>query len=219
MNNLNFNKGLNLLRIFPVLLFSLFSSSLYAQEDNGTQKEAEPPLVTIQGATIYSADASFNQQLLSDKVVVKEGEAKIVMAGRGGKKVLIVKASVEKEVSPKDMLAQLKKAKAEKEQKILDAVKKEIAHFENEKKEFQFEDYDFLPVSEQFLAVGHSVADYVLPSTHSHDFSNAEQTPSQDLKKKSLDYLHSKKYISYNSRSLDFCFSEVFSVRPPPVLI
>lgn len=34
--------------------------------------------------------------------------------------------------------------------------------------------------------------------------------------KENLKFIHSQEYVFYNSRSLDFCFSTVFSVRPPP---
>lgn len=37
--------------------------------------------------------------------------------------------------------------------------------------------------------------------------------------KENLKFIHQHQYFLYSSKSLDFCFSTVFSVRPPPFLI
>lgn len=55
----------------------------------------------------------------------------------------------------------------------------------------------------------------IFPTAH-HYFLGKFFAVKDFAAKENLKFIHSQEYVFYNSKSLDFCFSIVFSVRPPP---
>lgn len=227
LHNINFHEkksnlslSLNLFCIFATLIFSFFSSFVPAQE--GTGKEVPPATIVLkQGATIFSKDDSFNKQINSEKITVKNAEISTAGMQEDGT-VLTAKSNKTQEVQTpkKDFKSEFKKAEENKKKEALKKVEKEIAEHDDKAKRNSFNIKKlWFPTSEQFIASEHINRDYVAPSYHQHHFSKILVSLNQYVIKSALDFLHQQKYIYYNSRSLDYCFTHVFSVRPPPVWV
>lgn len=216
--NLNFIKSLN---YFPalllILLFSL-SSNVYAQKANSQQQITPTTIVLKDGANLYSADDNFNKQILSNKIILKNSD--VSYQENGGKEhllKLIAKQSQKEE--KKDLKNQLKIAENKRQKETLQQVKKEIEKFEKRVQVFVKHDFNGAPSPNQFFSSSSIAKNYVIPSQSTQDFSKFYISADAYVITKALDFLHSQKYTYYNNKSLDFCFSEVFSVRPPPVLV
>ncbi len=61
-------------------------------------------------------------------------------------------------------------------------------------------------------------SDYINYRTDRKDFSKTCFFENLNLVKKTLSHLYTHNFTHYNNKSLDYCFSVVFSVRPPPGL-
>lgn len=215
--NLNFVKGLNYFQaLLLILLFSL-TNSVYAQEANPQQQITPTTIVLKDGANLYSADDNFNKQILSNKIILKNSD--VSYQENGGKEhllKLIAKQSQKEE--KKDLKNQLKIAENKRQKETLQQVKKEIEKFEKRVQVFVKHDFNRAPSPDQFFSSSSITKNYVIPSQSTHDFSKFYISADAYVITQALDFLHSQKYTYYNNKSLDFCFSEVFSVRPPPVL-
>jgi len=217
---LNLRLSLNHFCICIIFIFSCFSGFLSAQEGIGN-KAPQAIVVLKQGATIFSKDDSFNKQINSEKITVKNADVSNIGTLENGKVLTAKPIKVQDAQTPKkDFKSELKKAEENKNKEALKKVKKEIANYDNEAKKNSFNSKNLrFPTSEQFIVSTNSNKDYVAPSYHNHYFSKILVSLNQYVIKSALDFLHKQKYTYYNNKSLDFCFSEVFSVRPPPVLV
>jgi hypothetical protein len=199
------------------LLFSL-SNNVYSQEANSQQQITPTTIVLKDGANLYSADDNFNKQILSNKIIVKNSD--VSYQENGGKEhflKLITKQSQKEE--KKDLKNQLKIVKNKSQKEALQQVKKEIEKFEKRVQVFVKHDFNGAPSRDQFFSSSSIAKNYVIPSQSTHGFSKFYISADAYVITQALDFLHSQKYTYYNNKSLDFCFSEVFSVRPPPVLV
>lgn len=220
VKKLNLDLSLNYFCIYITFLFSFFCSFASAQEGIGANS-SQATIILKQGATIFSKDDSFNKQINSEKITVKNAEISTVGMLEDGT-VLTAKSNKTQEVQTpkKDFKSELKKAEENKKKEALKKVKKEIADYNDEAKKNSFNTKRLLfPTSEEFISSTHINRDYVAPSYQNHHFSKILVSLNQYVIKSALDFLHKQKYIYYNSRSLDFCFTHVFSVRPPPVFV
>lgn len=220
VKKLNLNLSLNRSCIYITFIFSFFFSFVSAQEGIG-KEIPQATIVLKQGATIFSKDDSFNNQINSKKITVKNAEISTVGMLDDGT-VLTAKSNKTQEVQTpkKDFKSELKKAEENKKKEALKKVEKEIAEHDDEAKRNSFNAKKvWFPASQQFTASEHVNRDYVAPSYHQHHFSKLAVSLNQYVVKSALDFLHQQKYIYYNSRSLDYCFTHIFSVRPPPVFV
>lgn len=217
--NLNFIKGLNYfpaLLLILLLLFSL-SNNVYAQEANSQQQITPTTIVLKDGANLYSADDNFNKQILTNKIILKNSD--VSYQENGGKEHLLkLIAKQSKKEEEKDLKNQLKIAENKRQKEALQQVKNEIEKFEKKIQVFVKHDFNNALSPDQFFSTTSIVKNYVTPSQSTHDFSKFYISADAYVITQALDFLHSQKYTYYNNKSLDFCFSEVFSVRPPPVL-
>ncbi|WP_175622579.1 hypothetical protein [Chryseobacterium schmidteae] len=220
VKKLNLRLSLNYFCIYITSILLFFCGFANAQEGIG----AEVPQATIvlkQGATIFSQDDSFNKQVNSEKILVKNAEVSNIGMVENGT-VLTAKSNKTQETQTpkKDFKSEFKKAEENKKKEALKKVKKEIAEHDDEAKRNSFNAKRLLfPTSEEFISSTYVNRDYVAPSYHHHHFSKILVSINQYVIKSALDFLHQQKYIYYNSRSLDYCFTHVFSVRPPPALV
>lgn len=189
-----------------LLVFVLFFYSLYSQEGFGT-----PALISVKGnAQIYSTDPDFNQQFTA-----QENTDYRISNLRGG---LVFKS--------KDLLAAKKPSRPKAKPSVQTAdkitagkIRKTVSDFEQRKKLFNFFRIDSAPFSRELPYSSDSSRAYVIPSTTFHDFSKACVCQCKLLISLVLERLYVEKYHCFNNRSFDFCFSEVFSIRPPPVFM
>lgn len=215
--DLNFRLSLYRFCIYITFIFSFFSSNVHAQDEIGTN--APQATITLkQGAKIFSTDSSFNQQINSDKIIVKNAD---VSTSEMHSNVQILTGRLNKtqkaETLKKTFKSEVRIAEENRNRETLKKIKKEIADYEKRINPFDSENLRF-PTSQEFTSAIHISRDYVAPSYNHHHFSKIHTSQNQYIIKCALDFLHQQKYIYYNSRSLDHCFTHVFSVRPPPVL-
>lgn len=188
-------------KVTVFILVFLFHS-FYSQEGFGTA-----PSITVSGnAKIYSTDPDFNRQFLAqeniDYQIVSSGKAYVFKSKSADKKIAKRK--------PKASVQNIDQARLKK-------IKQNISDFEQRKKSFNFCNINNAPFSRELPYSSDSNRSYIAPSTVSNDFSKVCVFQYKYLISLVLEYLYVWKYHYFNSRSLEFCFSKIFSVRPPPL--
>ena len=186
-----------------VLIGLLFFSSIYSQEGFDTS-----PLITVRGdAQIYSSDPSFNQQFTAQR------NTRYTISNLG--KALVFKS--------KDPAAgkRYAKLKAKFSVEAIDRVgsgklRKTVSDFEHRKKSFSFCHLNGSPFSRELPYSSDSNSSYLIPSTTFSDFLKVCVFQYKLLISLVLEHLYIERYHYFNNRSFDFCFSRVFSIRPPP---
>jgi len=210
---LNFFKSSYFLRIV-ILIILLSFNSFNAQKQNLHPDDQVTTIVLAGGVKLYSSDESFNNQIVKKKIIVKNAE--LSFEKKDNNKILIASSSHN---SKKQTLAQQVKTSEEQKRKdALKQIKKKIDDYEIKSKSFEKHDYQSSPSPSQFYSSHYSTKNYITPSHNGNDFSKIHASHKDYSVKRALNYLHTQKFTYYNNKSLDFCFSEVFSVRPPPVL-
>lgn len=206
------------LKFFCILILgALFflTSTLDAQEGMGTNQS--PVFVVKGGAEIYSTDKDFNNQVNSQKIILQDANITLKKPTTG--EVLLIASSKKIERESKDFKSKIAKGNKKKELEVLKEIKNKIADYESRKEFFNLKNIKVFPSSEEFIASSRINIDYVVPNQNQHDLSKINSVQNQYVIKSALDFIHQQKYIFYNNKSLDFCFSQVFSVRPPPILV
>lgn len=209
------NWGLSFFSMLILGFLFFFSNIVNAQEGFGNNHAAV--FVVKGGAEIYSTDKDFNHQVRRDKIILQNGN--VTLKKLSGNEDLLVVSSKKPEIESKDFKSQITKANKKKQLAILKEIKNKITDYESRKKSFNLKNIKVFPSSEEFIASSRINRDYVAPSQNQHDLSKIHSVQNQYVIKSALDFLHQQKYTFYNNKSLDFCFSQVFSVRPPPAFI
>lgn len=207
----------NSLKFFLICILNFWFSlniGFQAQQAGSSHKVSSPSIVLQNGAKLFSIDQAFNDQVLNDKVVLKNSEIS-VRKNENDERSL---TAIAKKPLKKDLNSQLHIVVLDKQKEILKKVKKEIDRYEENKEGFHGFDFKGFPSPNQFFSANTVSKDYVSPAQSNHNISKLYTLSDAYLITRALDYLHSQKYTYYNNKSLRFCFSEVFSVRPPPVL-
>jgi hypothetical protein len=201
--------------IFRILLLTVIlfcSSNSYAQKTGNSSSPEQATVVLKDGAKIFSVDEAFNEQIRTNVVVLKNAELKSKNNSSG--KVFQAMSSKQKPIQ-KDFKREVKNAEEKKQNEDLKKVKKEIKKHKERKAAFRKFDLNNYPSPSNFLSSNSSSKNYVAPSHSGNDFSKV-YVFDKDIIKRALSYLHAAKYIHYNNKSLDYCYSQVYSVRPPP---
>lgn len=191
-----------------------FVTEIQAQQTDPSQNIVPTSIVLKEGAKLFSADETFNEQVLTKQVVLKNSEISFEK-NKNREQSLI---AVAKKTVGKDLESQLKIAELSRKKESFKKIKKEINRYEQNREAFQGFDFKGFPSQNQFFSSNTASKDCVSPTHNGHDTSKLYAYFEVEIITRALDYLHSQKYTYYNNKSLDFCFSEVFSVRPPPVL-
>lgn len=206
-NILSGNSGTVLMSGFVKLtafIFILFFQSLYSQEG----LETVPTISLTGNAKVYSTDPDFNGQFLSQENI----DYQIINSG----KVYVFKSKY-KSSGKKIAKKQSKACFRSTNQASLKKIKQNISDFEQRKKSFNFCNIHDAPFSRELPYSSDFNSSYIAPSGNSNDFSKICVFQYKYLISLVLEYLYVWKYHYFNSRSLEFCFSKVFSVRPPPL--
>lgn len=209
---LNFKGSLIILR--SILLFALFCGSYsYAQKSENPAQVEPATIVLKDGAKIYSTDEAFNNQINNNAVILKNAD--IVPKNKNSASNVLEATSSKPVILKKDFKQEVKNSAEKKQKEELKKVKKEIDQYEKRKKAF-INDFKGSPSSEGFFVSVSSGKDSIAPVHNNYDFSKIFFVANSYTVKSALDFLHTQKYTFYNNKSIDYCFSEVFSVRPPP---
>ncbi|MCU7618232.1 hypothetical protein NZ698_13565 [Chryseobacterium sp. PBS4-4] len=215
MKNLNQKTDL---RFFITLLsftFFCFSNAYAQRSENPTQVE-QAIVVLKNGAKIYSTDEAFNKQISNHVIILKNVDPD---KGNNTNDKILTESSIKPEEFKKDFKENLQASIQKKQKEELKKIKKEIDKHEVRKKTFVINDLKKNSSSDEFLASTRISKNSVVLEYNNFNFSKTFLAAHINIVKLALDFLHSQKYVYYNNTSLDFCFSTVFSVRPPPVLI
>lgn len=198
-----------------VIILSLFlcSSFINAQQTENHSNTENATVFLTNGASLYSTDEAFNNSVNINKGVSNNAE---IAQQYNTRKALNV--SSRKEVIKKDFSNELKNAVNTKQTDEFKKVKQEIENHNERKKSFPQIAFNDLPSTSQFFS-GNSVSkNYIAPNYNGNDAFRLYVCNRDYFIKCALNYLHAIQFIYYNNKSLDYCFSQVFSVRPPPVL-
>ncbi len=212
---LKYQNNFNSFRIFLILIFSLCHSFLSARDSIEHEIRQQVSIVMAKGAIIYSTEENFNKQILNKDIRLKGGDFLFNVSKKDQILIKSTASASSKKTPLKDQLQNAVKKKKKDEQ---DTVDKKIRAFEKQKELFHSHQFYHHPSSGQFLTVYQVAKDYIVPNNHHDNFSKTVHRYHNFLITSSLNYLHSYKYFHYNNKSLDYCYSQVYSVRPPPIV-
>ncbi len=214
--NFDFCKRSVFFRFFLWAGFLLAYGSFNAQESDSIRKVSPATVVVTGDAKIYSTDPNFNRQFITHKVILKKGQLSFRKNFNKENSLQVISSDSKKNLS--DFKTALKVAKTKKRIEELE-IEKQIEKYENRKETFEKFDFKGFPSPDVFFASNIILKSYVAPGDNNHDFTKIHPAEKYNSATYSLEFLYSQKYVFYNSRSFDFCFSKVFSVRPPPLSI
>lgn len=184
------------------------------------QVEISTPSAVISvsgGSKIYSADESFNQQLKQGSFTVKNAYVSNQNTSKGKHLLIVHKKSSKSNLT--DLASQLKEAEAKKKSEILKKIQKRIAYNKAIKDKAKVDCIQSHPYSGSFSHNLKAGKHYVNERNHQHDQNETSADEKHHSVIRALDYLHSQKFYAYNSRSIEYCYDKVFSVRPPPFFV
>ena len=213
MRKKGFRKSSCIFRI--VILITLFLFNFFNAQQKPLSDKQSAKIVLAQGAQLFSSDESFNKQVAQKEISIENAD--LSFKNVAGTKVLIASAS------PRDknqnLTQQVRLSEEKKRKEAVKQIKEKIDQYKAESKSFQKHYYQDSPSPSQFFSSHSSSKNYVAPSYNINYFSKIYASDKDYSVKRALDFLHTQQFTYHNNKSLDFCFSEVFSVRPPPVVL
>lgn len=216
-NNLKFYQSFRTLVLLVLLSVFPFTNTIFAQHAYQQQNFTPPTLVLKEGASLYSTEDHFNNQILSNKIILIRSEVsyqKLVgnqhMLGLMAKKARTGKKKFHKQ---KSGLANTRRHElASKELRI------EIEKFKKRSQSLSACVFKNVPSTDHFFSSGTNSKNYAAPGQRNHDLSKFSRLYDANEINQPLDFLHFQKFRYYNNKSLDFCFSDTFFTRPPPTV-
>lgn len=200
------------LRFFFAFIF-LFQFSFFFAQDIVDDSDT---LFVSSGTKIYSADQTFNKQIAQKKIIIIDESSFIHgISNKNTSATASKKKAHKKEV---DFANQVKLAEAEKQRNLQKKVQKYIADFEKSQEKLNKNTLKDVTPSSYFFSTTSSSKVYLHQRTHQYEAGKNHVVGNYQNINLALEYLHTEKYFNYNNKSLDFCFSQIHSVRPPPIL-
>lgn len=164
---------------------------------------------------IYSADENFNKHTQLREIITSEIVCeKSSNISQNSAKVRIRKTdSIQLKFSEELHLAEEKKT-----QIVLEEIEKKKENLRVEQKNLVKKEYYPPASSNEFFGSKKVSKDYVSPRPYNQEVCKNICFCEPVFIKKALSHLHTQKFVYYNNKSFDHCFSHVFSVRPPPAI-
>lgn len=208
-------KSGKLIRFSGILFLFLNIQYLSAQSEFNNSKII---LSVSEGSKIYSADESFNYQITQKRIILKESFVSQVNSSE--MKYLVIDNRRITGNNHNNPASQNRRYKigSRKKSEDLQKIKQQIASFRVEKAKLRIK-IKSAHASGGFFKTHYVNKHYVHERSHQDNHHKFELAPDEFLRLQSLDYLHSQKHFVYNSKSFNYCYSKVFSVRPPPFLV
>ena len=198
-------------RLILCMFFVLIGQFTLAQ--NGNESDSVKSRIVLRdGAEIYSEDEIFNDQILSDKIVLEN--ASILSVNKSESSSLIIVQSIaSSKIADKTIKSENKELQATSQQ--LPEIHKRIPN-----KTVLSENYSFENGSSPNNYTANRCIGRDCISLNSFEFKALKISTSESSSeiRKALNDLHSSSYVFYNSVTLNDCFSTVHSVRPPPTV-
>jgi hypothetical protein len=214
MKHKNFYGGSCINRVITIIIFFLFNS-FFAQQQLTPSDDKPTTIFLSDGVAIYSSDDSFNDQISQKKITLKNADVSFAVFKNS--KILVASTSTSQR--NQTLAKQAKDFEQKKRKKALKDIQITIDEYKTKSKLFTKNDFNHLPSPTQFFSRHSSTKDYIIPTDNGSGFSKINVNNKDYSVKIALNYLHTQRITYYNSKSLDYCFSVVFSVRPPPVLV
>lgn len=199
-----------LLRFLGFIIF-LFQIQFFNAQEPSKEEHTDTAFIFVdRNVVVFSKDESFNKKLIyKDVALSEEGLVKshLIAQNSSSKTKQIVQYNLTEEVrltQEKEMQITLKK------------VKQEIEKFESKNKSSLNKEFYPPQSSDKFSGSKCNAKDYIGPKPSTQDVCKQVCFSESFFIKKALGFLHTKKFFYYNNKSFDDCFSNVFSVRPPP---
>lgn len=200
-----------------MLPFLLFYVKSYSQENDSLSERSSNTILLKGEAAIYSSDDNFNYQIAERSIVIKGNS--IQYTKNSGKSLIIITSSSDYVSTSRDLKNNkknlVKRIKNDdiKSKKIIDEYQSKLKYhiirkFENHHSE------------ERFSNLKNQTLYYLLP----------ESGLKKKIKKACLSFLTFFSYLSclfllvllfdwYNKQFIDYHYSRVFNIRPPPSLL
>jgi len=209
---LNLSQGLKTSVLSLFLLF-FFCNGFKGQISS--QKSDASSLTLTAGAAIYSEDIKFNRQIISKQIDVNNAE---ISLSTDADKNSVIKAIGKRRLG--NGITVKNSTKRRSKRNNFSSIKKIVGKINDRTVVNDVFESDFintLPVSNQSLRSSNHSQDFV--HFHgSYKLSVIDDLDNISSIKLCMADLYDQKYFYYNNKSLNFCFSEIFSVRPPPAL-
>jgi hypothetical protein len=201
------------LRVFTFIFLFFQVQFLYAQNE----KSGSSAVISVSGGSaIFSADESFNQQIRQGRITVKNSSVSDKKSS--GRNYLVIVHKRISKLNHADLASHIKDAEVKRKADLIKKIQKQIASREAMKDQFGNHIKNH-PSSGGFSKTQNIVKHYVNERSSHDDQHKIAQEQYRNFVLRALDYLHAQKYYAYNSKSFDYCYSRVFSVRPPPIKV
>jgi len=193
-----------------IVVYSTLFAHFYSQNIETSGKDNCSLILLEKGAVIYSSDESFNQQILTQKIVIKNANLKCKY--QFDRQQILVLSS--REFPNNELENQVKLSERKKQNEILTKTRKEVDKFERRLCSFAIVNFNNLPSPNHFSSSNPNQKNYLRPN-RTDSVSTILYNAAMVSSMQALDFLHSQKH-NYTNKSLNFSFEKAFSVRPPP---
>lgn len=191
----------------------LFQITFFSAQENRKDTLNASFIYIEKNVELFSSDENFTKQLQNASIIT---EQKLVLCDSllkvniiSDKEQVGIGVQAENDVLAFQNDEFVKQAVAHTEEKVRD--------FKKRKKNISKWEICFNHSGDSFHALSEFNKKYISSSKH-HYFLDKYFAEKDSAAKENLKFIHQQKYFLYNSKSLDFCFSTVFFVRPPPFL-
>ena len=199
---------------FCGFMFCFFQVILLSGQSVSGKQHDDHSVFLGNGALVYSDDVFFDEYLSHSTITNNDINVKIVK--KEGNKLIVIVEKKSQSIRT-DITHEFKKASTKIRDKEIAAIKKQITDFEKRKAKIKPHNIN-LPYSSFFQSNHQGNWNYVIPNTNSQKYSVAYLSEYIYPKDTSLDHLYSRGSTFYNSKIICYCFSTIYSVRPPPTI-
>lgn len=200
-----------LLRFLGFIIFLFQSQFINAQEPLKEEHTDTAFIFVDRNVVVFSKDESFNKKLRYKEV------AALSEKGLGKSHSIAQNSSIKnKQAVQYDLTEEVRLTQEKEKQITLKEVKREIEKFETKNKSSLNKEFYPPQSSDKFSGSKSNTKDYIGPKPSNQDVCKQVCFSEPFLIMKALGFLHTQKFFYYNNKSFDDCFSNVFSVRPPP---
>lgn len=199
-----------LLRFLGFIIFLFQFQFLNAQESSKEEHTDTAFIFVDRNVVVFSKDESFNKKLrYKEAALSEEGFEKSHSIAQNS-------SSKNKQAVQYDLTEEVRLTQEKEKQITLKKVKREIEKFESKNKFSLNKEFYPPQSSDKFSGSKFNTKDYISPKPSNQDVCKQVCFSEPFFIKKALSFLHTQKFFYYNNKSFDGCFSQVFSVRPPP---
>ncbi|MCI3938276.1 hypothetical protein MQX03_13820 [Chryseobacterium aahli] len=199
-----------MLRFLGFIIFLFQFQFLNAQESSQEEHTDTAFIFVDRNVVVFSKDESFNKKLrYKEAALSEEGFEKSHSTAQN--------SSSKNKQAAQDLTEEVRLTQEKKKQITLEEVKLEIQKFERKNKSSLNKEFYPPQSSDKFSGSKSNTKDYIAPKPSNQNVCKQVCFLDFFLIKKALGFLHTQKFFYYNNKSFDDCFSNVFSVRPPPI--